>query len=1087
MEQTIAPVAPEVTGAPIVTGARTPRPENAETIQRDARWQTRGLINGVLYSLAVVMLVVLTAIDTQSGRILDREGHGWSFSVLFGPDIFGGMNLQGWRVVSDPTQLADGQARYEALLRAHLVVDFVFIAVYTFVLRSLIAMICRNGWVQAGYRAVAVLVAADLTENVLAWPGVLDDPAPAVLVATAAKWAALLAVVAIMVLSAVTSRPGADEVTVRQSLRRGWKAVMHQRFSFVPVVALFILSVPSGAAILEQLPDVIRRWISDGPTGTLHAILAMTSTLGLATFLIIAGRYRTGHAFRNPKRAPGERSEVSGGSALPYQRVWFVGPAVAAAGAVVALITGREEDILWGRLALFLLVPTLVILVGSWLIRRAWTRHPSWYRPNVRPSFDDSDLSAVRLAGNVAGLGAVVVGGLSLIRAFVPLVVLPQSASGADPRLVWMFLVIGLSATIAPWLIMIFANRRFAAERIRKLEQGHPLQLRSRREISVPWGSWILLGCAVGVFVVLGAFPIVAAWIGLAATATLALGSIAGMLSAIALLIQDRPVAEVFRAVRLQRSPLVTMLTLTLIMVSLFGGQSSIHDVDRGAPSSSEADDRQTMAAAFASWLASPEPCEVQVGDHQVRPMLLIAAEGGGIRAAYWTVRGLQAIDDKTCGERSTLFSTGASGGSVGLTVARFSGTPDRPNTAGAVDAVKQMAAPQILSRAADGTFVRDVVYGATGVPVQHYAEPDPFSWKDRARLIEDGWADAQGAGAEDWGDRDFLTPSDQLSPTTGELILNSSEVKDACRVWVSQVSPGAPVTDTSTPSFDPELTCDKSPGPGARTIDLFSAYGPFVPGATAESCLGRIRSATAALLTARFPYVTPSAVLGPCPEVAVQDGKATPYWPRTQLVDGGYIENSGLATITDLSDDWLSLVRNHNAEALAAGSTEPLVVPIVVFLTNGDRRVVQPAIDSSPTSELTVPLVTFLRGKSSLGGNDALLERARASVELAAFCPATDGACTDLQNHFPSRVVVVDRVTQPEIGAPLGWVMSAASITSMDSAMTTGQLETTCVANTPSSSGSQYTVQADQETEPSCRVGYATLGDLVRYYNTPG
>ena len=217
------------------------------------------------------------------------------------------------------------------------------------------------------------------------------------------------------------------------------------------------------------------------------------------------------------------------------------------------------------------------------------------------------------------------------------------------------------------------------------------------------------------------------------------------------------------------------------------------------------------------------------------------------------------------------------------------------------------------------------------------------------------------------------------------------------------------------------------------------------------------------------------------------RDGKATPYWPRTQLVDGGYIENSGLATITDLSDDWSSLVRNHNAEALTAGSTQPLVVPIVVFLTNGDRRVVQPAIDSSPTSELTVPLVTFLRGKSSLSGNDALLERARASVELASFCPATDGACTDLQNHFPSRVVVVDRVTQPEIGAPLGWVMSAASITSMDSAMTTGQLQTTCVANAPSNTASGYTVQTDQETEPSCRVGYATLGDLIRYYNTPG
>ena len=68
------------------------------------------------------------------------------------------------------------------------------------------------------------------------------------------------------------------------------------------------------------------------------------------------------------------------------------------------------------------------------------------------------------------------------------------------------------------------------------------------------------------------------------------------------------------------------------------------------------------------------------------------------------------------------------------------------------MDAVKQMAAPGILSRAADGTFVRDLVYGATGVPVQRYAEPDRFAWKDRARLIEDGWAGAPGEGGAGLG-----------------------------------------------------------------------------------------------------------------------------------------------------------------------------------------------------------------------------------------------------------------------------------------------------------------------------------------------
>ena len=161
--------------------------------------------------------------------------------------------------------------------------------------------------------------------------------------------------------------------------------------------------------------------------------------------------------------------------------------------------------------------------------------------------------------------------------------------------------------------------------------------------------------------------------------------------------------------------------------------------------------------------------------------------------------------------------------------------------------------------------------------------------------------------------------------------------------------------------------------------------------------------------------------------------------------------------------------------------------MPIVVFLTNGDRRVVQPAIDTSPVSEFAVPLLTYLRGGTSLAGNDALLERARAAVELDGFCPGSAAAvCTDLQNHFPSRVVVVDRVTQPEIGAPLGWVMSEASFTSLDAAMIDGQLGTECNANIPRDQRRRTPrCRPTEEREPSCRTGYATLGDLVRYYNT--
>jgi hypothetical protein len=1081
-----------------VSGQTAPerdRIETPETVTLDAGRQIRGLRFALGVAVLVAVTVILTAINVQSGRILDQEGHGWSFRALFGPGVFGGTNLQGWRVVSESGQLSDPE-EYARLLRAFQLVDFALITVYFFLLRAVIATLGRGRWRSLAMWALLASVLFDAAENVLSIPGLLSRPGPVVVVATRLKWAALLLIVVFLVLSAVTRPLRQPDRSVLARFRRAVKAVMHQRFLFVPVIVLFVLSVPSGAPILEQLPDALRGWISSGTAGSRQAVVSMLCTLGLGTFLIMAGRYRTGYAYRHPKLdqappgldqpppppEPGQKPKTAN------LLVWAVGPLVALGGALLVMLTGHQKDILWGRLAVFLLLPVGVILGGSLITRAVWKRKKKLYRPDEPPTFDERELSAVRLAGTIAGLAAITVGGLSLIRAYVPLVIVPRWSTLARPGPVWLFLLIGAGAVVAPWLIAMLVIHRVAARRCRTLDKVKTSELRTYRQPTVPVGSWVLLGSAMAVFVVLGVFPQVAAWVGLAGTATLALGSMAGMLAGVALLIQDRPTAEIFRVVGMKRSPLVTMLALSLVLVNLFGGRGTIHQVDPGSPATSPSETRLTMADSFDAWLHTPQPCSVKVGGRDVRPMLLIAAEGGGIRAAYWTVRGLQAIADKTCGEYSTLFSAGASGGSVGLTVARFSGTPTQPNTAGAVAAVKKMAEPGTLSRAADGTFVRDIVYGASGVPVQRYGEPDPYTWKDRARLIEDGWGDAEAGGDVDWGDLDFLTPSDQLGPSTGQLILNSTDVKNACRVWVSQVSPGLPVTQAGDPSFDPERSCDKTPGPGARTIDLFTAYGPFVPGADPKACLGRIRSATAALLTARFPYVTPSGVVGPCPAIRPVDGKALPYWPRTQLVDGGYIENSGIATITDLSDDWLSLVRDHNAAALAAsGSKEPLVVPIVVFLANGDRRVVQPAIDSSPVSELAVPVLTYLRSGKSLSDNGALLERARSAVETGNFCPSSAAAvCSSLQSHFPSRVVVIDRVTQPEIGAPLGWVLSQASITSMDVAMERGQLQTQCANNAPRSGGSYAPVQADRESQPSCRTGYATLGDLVRYYNTP-
>ena len=192
-----------------------------------------------------------------------------------------------------------------------------------------------------------------------------------------------------------------------------------------------------------------------------------------------------------------------------------------------------------------------------------------------------------------------------------------------------------------PWLVAMTLTWRVADRRTRELVAGRRHQLRSNKKAEIPLGSWVLLISAVGVFVLLGVVPRLAAWIGLAATATLALGSMAGMLSAIALLIQDRPTAEVFRLFRLRRSPaghpagpqpgpgqpVRRAGQHPRGRPRCPGGLGGRHPADHGR-----------LVRRLAR--LAPSRARPRSAAGQVRPMLLIAAEGGGIRAAYWTVRG---------------------------------------------------------------------------------------------------------------------------------------------------------------------------------------------------------------------------------------------------------------------------------------------------------------------------------------------------------------------------------------------------------------------------------------------------------------
>jgi hypothetical protein len=1034
---------------------------------------------GLLLSVTLALVVVLVALDEQSERVLDSEGLSWALSALFGPAVFLGQAQQGWVVVGPIGSLVDRE-RFVSLFNAHIALDHLFIAAYALLGLVIVLFVKRRWWRLLAGAGLATLVAVDVLENswALAVLGGAVDRIPTLVVLTKIKWFVVAALLLIVVIGVVISppdesrnkAPDTPDGRTRSPLGRAWNAILVQRFSLLPSLVFFVLTVTSGAAILEQLPDVERAWVDSG-TGRLRAAAALGATLIVTVSVLITTRLRIGFARRF--------HEVDQTYDPARLRYWAIGPAVVAVIAVAALLVGRSgatwPDFLSAqpgssgelhtlRFVVFVGVPLGAIIGVSLLLRKIWATHPKRCRGDDPPRFDDEDVAAVAIVGDIATAAVLVVAGLGLLRAFAPVLILGNKLIEVDIGWVWVCVIIGLVLICLPWLIMILATAL----------RARPLRMATWDPVRT--GKWLMAAWVV-IFFGLGIFPALAAGLGLAATAVLGIGSLTGMVSAMGLIMQPHAPAEAFRLLGFKRSPLVTVLAVIVVLVTVLSGKGTIHEMDRGS-TTGQVDGRKTMVDAFTAWSIDPQGCDLTVAGRRVRPMLLVAAEGGGIRAAYWTVRGLEAMGEHTCAGRSVLFSAGASGGSVGLTVARFSGTAADPGITRAVEAIQQMAGPGTLSEAADGTFIRDTFYGATGVPLPLLPSHTlAWQWADRARLIETGWKAAYQRPGPAWGDRSFLNDQD-LSPATGHLILNSTDAKHVCRVWVSQIKPDPSALIITPPAagFDPENSCDKLPGPAARTVDLFTAYGPYVPEASGDAgqfCLLDVQAATAALLTARFPFVTPGAVIGPCPDRREIDPQTKPYWPRTQLVDGGYIENSGLATITDLAPQWLPLVRDHNIKAVDPANDLPIIVPFVVYLANGDQNTTHPELNQGPTSEVALPLSTYLRGGVSLSKSAALLERSRDLVRQPSFCQTPRDVigqaevCGALDRALPRRVIVIDRLPQPEIAAPLGWALSQSSRHALNDAID-AQIKARC--STPTS-------------PPSCRLGYAPLGELRHYY----
>lgn len=963
--------------------------------------------------LAAASLITFGEIDRLIAGSIGSDGISHPLGTVIGPGASGESKV--WSVWA-------GGGLHGAIgtwIILSTLVDFVLIASYYLLLRRP----ARHYPIVRG--TLLVLVCADLVEDLLliiggglvvGAPDDLTSPsAEAYLVALGAVAFAVAIVstakvVALIALPVVTlwNKPS-RRALYRFSRSLGWALWIH-RLSVVLLVALVVLACIPTDEVLDQLPDIQRQWVDDNWAQFVWAGLAL---LIAALSFFALGRQRSDRIRRTwVDLAPP-------GTPLPWRlgrvSLWLIAPAIFGVPALIALLVGQAwEGSVWNAVAFFA-IPFALIVV-SLLLRRFKSNLWKWTGPTARsrrrPIW-------VWVVGDVLAVLVIAVGGLGIARSFAGPVFLDVPGGLADvgawPTASLMFIFGVVLATLAPHLLRITAVQASSSVPAFFRESldpdvptpnsaGHRFVRLVVFFVGFLFLAWVVLTPVVAAHA-LGA---VALTVGIVAAWIMVLGSFTVML-------QSRLPLELFRALHLKASPVLTMaITIPLVtavaLSSLNLGDSSLHAVRL---------DEQRTDATFVpkergdleKWLSEEgAPCVVTRNEVSVKPVIFVVAEGGGIRAAYWTASVLDALGAHgDC----VMLSSGVSGGSVGLAIARAIGGDAR-------DVAQRLAQPDTLSSGVAGLLASDIVASATGLHVPSLinegSEEEPrneWKWRDRATLIEGEWITWEQTLTEGF--------SDELGAPTGALVLNSTDSVSKCRVLVSQFKP----EQETEPMDDRKSVVCNRPGQLASSVTLSAAYD--------KRCLGDLDWATAALFSGRFPIITPAGGFPVAGSADCAEG------PALQLIDGGYAEGSGLATMADLSPELADIVRSYNATA-DGSADKPFAVPTILFARNGvGFDLVQAAGKAS--AETLVPIVGY-GAQKELSDQDAWIQRIIASfAEACAANPKeTAGDCADaLSDQYesiPGGIVAVAPSTRPTVAPPLGWALSCYTQKSLQSAL---------------------------------------------------
>jgi hypothetical protein len=356
-----------------------------------------------------------------------------------------------------------------------------------------------------------------------------------------------------------------------------------------------------------------------------------------------------------------------------------------------------------------------------------------------------------------------------------------------------------------------------------------------------------------------------------------------------------------------QRVPVLTLLVAWIAAAATLEAATAHQARTVAAPVT-----QRKLADAVTDWLEHRGTAPGQ------EPMVLVAASGGGSKAAYWTdlvldclagdgvpAKGACRESPRAVQRRRALFLTSsASGGSVGvyqyLTHLKEAGT--------SVHWVDATTGRDVLSPTVAWGAFHDAPVLLLGMRTDPRDCTDSLSCAinaDRALVQEAAVAGFKGGGIVPAAAARLQTRApDQLVS-----VFNAAVSGGEGRVLLSplQLAPPRP----------PHAQCqvvESSGEPAASSVD---AYDMLKPGED-------VPLVTAAMLSARFPVIAPAGRLGDAPD---KGGCQSPPLPPLSVRDGGYIENTGLLTITELIPTIEQAIRSWNAQPGHADTRVQLIV----------------------------------------------------------------------------------------------------------------------------------------------------------------